>query len=319
VSRTTASDAINGSGRLDGATRERVLDAARRLGYRANVHARMLRRGHSGLLAVANSLPGELRDQVGGIEYYAQVQAGAAAAAMTAGYALVLLTVEPDSDEVERMFADGALLLDPTTGSPLAERLEAQGVPLVSTGRRPDRPPESGRWVDNDLYAATRMVLDLFERRGARRPALLADRPVRSYTIDAIRAYEDWTAERGIEPRTATAAPPASESAGYHAAEQLLGAPTPPDALYAPLDRLASGALLAARNRGLRVPGDVMIAAGSESALTREAKPPITALELYPSRIGELAIELLIERVEDPGAPDRHVVVDAEVIERLTC
>src|ERR1700756_1936431 len=53
VSKTTVSDALNGSGRLPEPTREHVREVARRLGYRPNATARLLRAGHTRLLGLA--------------------------------------------------------------------------------------------------------------------------------------------------------------------------------------------------------------------------------------------------------------------------
>jgi DNA-binding LacI/PurR family transcriptional regulator len=216
---------------------------------------------------------------------------------------------------LRRARADGALLFDPIAGSALLARLEAGRVPTVSTGRSPDRTFDEGWWVDNDISGAVRSVLDLLEARGARRPALLSNPPTRSYSIDTIETYTAWARERRIEPRIALTGALATESTAYEAALELFG-DDPADAVYAPLDRLAVGASLAARAHGLRIPEDLLIAAGSDSETARSAIPSITALDLKPKRIGEIAIELLIARVGGDTTPSRHVVVDAEIVER---
>ena len=316
VSRTTASDALNGRGRVEEGTRTRVADAARELGYRANPHARMLRSGGSGIIAFVSSLPGGMSGELASLEYYVHLLMGAATTAMASGYAVVLLPLEPDPGDVDAAHADGALLFDPTADSALLARLEAEAVPTVSTGRSPDRGWDEGWWVDNDIGRATRQMLDLMERHGARRPALVSNPPTRSYSIDTIETYRAWAGERGIEPRVALTGPLATESTAYEAALPLFEGEDPPDAVYAPLDRLAVGAMLAARTRGLSVPGDLLVAAGSDSETARSALPAITALDLKPQRIGELAVELLVARLAGDRAASRHVLVDTEILER---
>ncbi|HEY8582826.1 MAG TPA: LacI family DNA-binding transcriptional regulator, partial [Capillimicrobium sp.] len=291
VSRTTASDALTGNGRVGERTRQLVAETALRLGYRANPHARMLRRGRTGILAVASSM-----DQAGdlsGAEYFTDVVASAATTALSHGYAIVLLPLNPALEQLDQFGASGAIILDPVLGDPMMERFEAAGVPVVSTGRPPDRPADASTWVDNEISAAVRGALELLAARGARRVALLTNEPIRSYTVDTIDAYEAWCADRGLQPEIVSTGDRASESTAYAAAKVLLAGGDPPDALYAPLDRLALGALLAARSAGLRVPEDLMIAAGSDSPGTRSADPPITALQLDPRRIGQTAAELL--------------------------
>ena len=316
VSRTTASDALNAVGRIDPGTRDRVVAAARELGYRANPHARRLRGARSGMIAIASSVPGALRGKVAGLEYAMRVLMGAASRAMASDSTVMLLPLEPDPDVAGLAQADGALLLDPVAASPLLARLDELGIPSVSTGRIPDRPADAGHWVDNDLHAATRSMLDLLWERGARRPALLTGPPLHSYSVDTLRAYESWTAERGLPSRVAMTEAVTSEGAGFEAAASLLDAPEPPDGIYATLDRLAAGALLAARARGIDVPAQLMLAAGSDSDATRAATPAVTAVELHPQRIGELAVDLLLELVREPSLPSRQVIVEAEIVER---
>ena len=132
VSVTTTSDALNGRGRVEAGTRERVLAAAADLGYRANVHARMLRRGRSGVLGIMSSLAADASMNLSGIEYLADILSAAATAGLSRGYAIVLLPPSPDDDEPDGgVEIDGALLLDPVAGSTLAARLERSGVPTA--------------------------------------------------------------------------------------------------------------------------------------------------------------------------------------------
>jgi DNA-binding LacI/PurR family transcriptional regulator len=320
VSVTTTSDALNGRGRVEAGTRARVLAAAADLGYRANVHARMLRRGRWGLLGIMSSLTADASLNLSGIEYLADILSGAATAGLSRGYAIVLLPPTPDDDGPEGgVEIDGALLLDPVAGSTLAERLERAGVPTVSTGRMPGRPPGDATWVDNDIPAAAEMVLDLLWARGARRVALVTNPPIRSYAADTLAAYERWCAGHGVAPLVVPTAELATESSAYHATDALLADPARrPDAIYAPLDRLAAGAMLAARRHGLSVPADLLFACGVDGQATRQATPPVTAVELHAREIGRRALELLIDRVEGREDAHRQVVVAATLHERAS-
>lgn len=318
VSRTTASDALNGRGRVDGDTRARVLATAKAMGYRVNAHARMLRRGRSGVLGVISSLTQDRSVDLSGVEYFVDILASTATTALTHGYAVVVLPLTLDPDTLDPLYGDGMLLLDPMAGGALVDRLEGSGVPTVSTGRVPDRPRDAGTWVDNDIGAEVRRMLDLLHERGARRVALVTNPAVRSYALDTVEAYEDWARATGQEPRIALTRGPASESSGYESALALLAGAEPPDAIYAPLDRLAVGAMLAARSRGLTTPGDILIAAGSDSQAARSADPPVTALGLNARQIGQRAIELLIERVEGRLDEPCQAIVPATLHERAS-
>lgn len=311
VSIGTASDALNGKGRMDLSTRAAIVATAERLGYRANRAARHLRRGSTGILAFAHNVPTESPAELAGIEYFVQILTSAANAAARHGYALVISPIQPGN--LDDLHVDGAIVMDPESGSPLLALLEERGIPAVTAGRVPDRPREEGWWVDNDIEGETIRALDHLAAQGARSVALVTTRPTRSYTFDSISGYERWCEARGQAPRIVLLDGYASEAGGYRATQPLFAAPDAPDAIYAPLDRLAVGAQLAARGAGLRVPEDVMVAAGSDSESTRTASPPVTALALHPDRIGGLAVDLLVERLRDGAGPPRHLVVETEI------
>jgi DNA-binding LacI/PurR family transcriptional regulator len=316
VSQSTASDALNDTGRVDPRTRERIRDIAARLGYRANRNARMLRGGRSGILSLLNSLPAATLGELSSLEYQTHLMLGATTRALSHGYAVVTLPLDQQPAEIDNVSPDGVVLVDPTTDSGVFEWLEQTGTPMVTTGRLPDRPRDAGWWVDNDLTDGARRMFELLERRGARRIALLSNPPTRSYSVDALTAYEAWCAGRRMQPRVALTVPVATEDSAHAAALEILREADPPDAIYAPLERQAMGALRAARDLGLDVPGDVLLAVGSDSEGTRASDPGITALDLRPDHVGKLAIDLLVEQVEHRDAEPRRLTIEAAIIER---
>ncbi len=312
VSIGTASDALNGKGRVDPSTRELIVATADRLGYSVNLAARHLRRGSTGIIAFAHNVPSSSPIELSGIEYFVQILTAAANAATRHGYALVVSPIQPGS--LDDIHVDGALVMDPEAGSPTVALLQQRGIPTVTAGRVPELPREDGWWVDNDIEREAIRVLDHLVERGARNVALVTTRATRSYTLDSIAAYERWCATRAQQPQVVYVEGHASEAGAYRATQSLFDRSDRPDAIYAPLDRLAVGAQLAARSAGLDVPRDVMVAAGSDSESARTASPPVTALSLHPDKIGSLAVDLLVEYLAgDPAAPVRHAIVDAEI------
>lgn len=330
VSRTTASDALNGTGRVSPETRAHVERVAAQLGFRANHYARMLRGGRSRILGFVNSMmattgvdshPAEPDDgrpdhahesvELEGAEYFTALLTSTSTAALSCGYGVILLPPSPELDSFNPMIADGVMLHDPIVDSALAREIEESGVPLVTTGRRPDRDPDLTTWVDSDIAAAAERILDHMYAQGARSFALVSNPPIRSYTTDTVTAYEEWIRRHGLKSRIVYTDVDASENAGYRATRELLAGHRPPDAVFAPVDRLAIGAMHAAREHGLAVPADLLVAAGSDSARARRADPPITAVDHDTHLIGHRAVELLIDRVENGTTEPEQVVVEA--------
>lgn len=127
--------------------------------------------------------------------------------------------------------------------------------------------------MDNDHNAGTRSILDHLASRGAQQIALIASPPVTSYAIDAYAAYELWCEEHRQDAIVALARGDLTVSSGFAATVKLLRRSRPPDAVYATLDRLELGALLAAQAQGLLVPTGLLVA-GCTPASSRAPRSP---------------------------------------------
>jgi DNA-binding LacI/PurR family transcriptional regulator len=314
VSITTVSHALNGKGRLTPETRQRVRDVATALDYQPSALARGLAGGRTGMLALAVSFVDDFSLPVADFDYFLQVMNAATSTALELGYSLTLLPTDARSTRLDRLPLDGAVVMDPVRADPIVQPLTGRGVHVVTTGRMPGG-PDSACWVDNDHIAGTRAMLEHLEEEGAQRIALLTAPITSSYTIDALEAYEVWSAEHDMEPIVATIGE-TSEGGAFAAASELLESRDPPDAIYATLDRLALGVLLAAEGKGVRVPEDLRIAGCTDSEASRAARPALTALSLNPERLGREAIELLIELIEHGVPEDPHRIVPSLVIPR---
>lgn len=317
VSVTTVSHALNGKGRLPEETRERVRRIADELGYRPNATARNLVVGRTGLLGLAVSQAGGAPFAAADFAYFAQLMMAASTEAIAMGYALVLAPADGALDPTSGIAVDGAIIVDPIRDDPLLAELHRAGIPVVTTGRRPD--DGDGCWVDNDHVAGTRSMLDHLRRRGARRIALMTSPIEISYTLDVERAYREWCAEHGVEPLVNATAAELTERAGFAAAEELLALPEPPDAIFATYDRLAFGTLLAAQARGVGVPDDLLLATtATESQAPQQARPPLTTLNLHPLEIGRAAARLLVDLVEGRRPARPRIYVPHRVVARAS-
>ncbi len=314
VSVTTVSHALNGKGRLPLETRTRVRAVAADLGYTPRIAARNLGGGRSGLIGLFMSEAEGLPSTLSGNNYFTELLGAATGAALEHGYALVLATAANSQSEPWRRWAlDGAIVVDPVRGDPVLTALREADMPLVTTGR-----PTDGietYWVDNDIVAGTRSMLDHLARRGARRIALIDSAPIRSVGLDLREAYAAFCADTAMAPMIAEAAWDLSEHAGFDAALQLLERADPPDAIYTSYDRLALGVLLAADASGLSVPRDLLVAGCTDSVAARMSSPSLTVLTLNPTDVGTRAVELLVALLEERPAPE-HEYVATGIISR---
>jgi DNA-binding LacI/PurR family transcriptional regulator len=303
VSITTVSHALNGKGRLTDETRAKVREVADRLHYKPSAAARGLAGGRTGVLALTVSFVDDLALTLGDYDYFMQVMNAATAAAFERGFSLTLVPPQARADILERLPLDGAVVMDPVPGDEMVDRLAERGVPVVTTGRLPGG-PDDAFWVDNDFVAGTRAMIQHLAEAGAARIALLTSPALQSYTIDSLEAFEATCAELGVEGIVEVVTDSLSESGAYAATTRLLESGSAPDAIYATIDRLALGALLAAEARGITVPDELLVAGCTDSQAARSSRPTLTALSLNPEWIGTESVDLLATLVEG-GTPDQ--------------
>ena len=317
VSITTVSHALNGKGRVQADTRDRVREIAERLNYRPNPTARNLVEGRTGLLGVAISQPDGAALQASDFAYFTQLMSGATTAAIERGYALVLTPPRWGLGGRAGLAVDAAIIIDPVEGDPLASELYRSDIPVVTTGRVLDN-DALACWVDNDHDAGARALLEHLRKRGAERIALITNPTAMSYTVDVEHAFRRWCAENSMAPLIAHV-PDLTERAGFAAASKLLALAEPPDAIYATYDRLAHGTLLAAQARNTRVPEDLLlVSAATESAASHSLRPSLTVLNLHPDQIGQHAAELLVDLVEGREPQERQIIVPTRIVARAS-
>ena len=299
VSPTTVSHVFNGKGRVRDATRERVLAAARRLDYNPSRAARALRTNRHGTLAFlipSFEAPAALSGRLASLDVYMTQATSAAQAAFAEDHALVLLPPTVSASDLHRLGIDGGIICDPAADEPLVALFESIERPIVTIERQPDRP--SSRWfVGADNAGSTRLLLDHMNDQGARRIALITvDLPI-AWALECRAAYDSWVADQGMEPLVVGLSPHDPQHTAYSVASRVLDDPDPPDAVLALDERFPSGVIRAAGDRGLAIPGDLMLATGIDSHEARAATPSVTAVDIHPDLQGTAAVAMLLARL----------------------
>jgi DNA-binding LacI/PurR family transcriptional regulator len=309
VSITTVSHALSGKGRLTDETRERVRRVADELGYTPHPVARSLASGRTGMIATVVSLPGNAPIAFTQIDYYVALMNAATRKAVGNGYALVVAPSTSGPETWGRLPLDGVIVIDPADGDPTLPMLRRRGVPILFVGRDPNGDP-GDLVVENDRAAATVSVLEHLTAAGAHRVGLLGLRTFESFSEDAVAAYREWCLERGIEPSVHTVdADSTAEPAVFRdGAAGFLADDDHPDAVFCLYERQAVELLAVARELGVDVPGDLLVATIAEMGLAASSHPGLTTLELNQDRLGEVAAALLIDVLEGrPAASVRDV------------
>jgi LacI family transcriptional regulator len=110
-------------------------------------------------------------------------------------------------------------------------------------------------------------------------------------------------------------AEPTSDN-GHRAAAELLGLPDPPTALIGFNDKMAVGALRAAREHGLRVPEDLSIAGFDDIELSQATCPPLTTVRQPLAEMGRMAVTLLARLLDRHRLEALHIELATELVPR---
>ncbi|MGW7294470.1 LacI family DNA-binding transcriptional regulator [Streptomyces xiamenensis] len=308
VSEATVSRVLNGKSGVAATTRQRVLAALDVLGYERPLRLRQRSAGLIGLV-----IP-ELTNPI--FPAFAQVIEQALA---SRGYTPVLCTQSPGGateDElvdqlVERgvtgiVFLSG-LHADTTTDPDRYTRLAGRGVPFVLINGYNDR--VEAPFVSPDDAAATRMAVRHLRDLGHERIGLAVG-PARF--VPVLRKVAGFTAELGEGAPVRHSL--FSVEGGQAAATALLDAGC--TGIVCGSDMMALGAIRAARQRGLTVPGDVSVTGYDDSDLIAFTDPPLTTLRQPVRAMAGAAVTTLLEEINGTQVQHTEFVFQPELVVR---
>ncbi|MGR6318941.1 LacI family DNA-binding transcriptional regulator [Micromonospora soli] len=321
VSLSTASRALSGSGRVSDATRQRVRRVAEDLGYRPNALARGLRTSHSRLigLVVTNLVNASFHAIAEVVHNRLKLS----------GYHLVLCITGGDVEE-ERAYVetlrdhnvDGVIVVG--SDATAVEQLRATGIPTVHLARQP-RQPAGDCVLGADLEGAreaTRYLLGLSHRR----IALVAGPSAVTSGYERLAGYRLAMDEAGVPCRDELIFQgPLEPASGVQAVARLIALPARrrPTAVLVTNHESAFGLLPTLRERRVRIPDDLSVLCYEDADLLRWWDPAITVMNNNAARMGELAVNILLERIAaKPGADGAmwtEYRVGAQLVVRDSC
>jgi DNA-binding LacI/PurR family transcriptional regulator len=90
-------------------------------------------------------------------------------------------------------------------------------------------------------------------------------------------------------------------------------------ALFAQNDRMAIGAMRVLREAGRRIPEDVAVVGYDDIPVAAYCEPPLSTIRQPMREVGRVAVDLLLEAIENPQAEKREVLLKTELIVRESC
>ena len=319
VSQSTVSRVLNNAPTrvpIAAETRERVIQAARHLGYRPNPLARGLRGASTNLIGAV------VRDFSD--VFYAGVIESLVVESMAHGYNVVLGHVHGQLDEgtplttvLETRHTDAIILLGDMQAYPeLLADLRGSSVPVV--GLWQGTSPLEFPTANPDDRAGIRAGLEHLASLGHRRIGFLSAELPNGYRIRED-AYVDFMRERfGGVPDGYLQRCAGTMDGGESALAGLMSLPEPPTALAASTDLVGVGALHAAHKLGLPVPGRLSVVGFDDILIAAHTVPALTTLRMPIVEIVGYGVAKAVTLARDPSAarPPSEAVFELPLIIR---
>lgn len=316
VSSTTVSRVLNGSSRVSEKTRNRILKIIDRLEFvpKAEARARALRANYRiGILSpppTSSSFGQRLR--------------GISSTLASTNFEQLIYTVT-SKNRLDSYLAslpltcslDGLIIISLPINEQQVQHLISNHLETVLIEY-----PQSGfNTVEIDNIEGGRMAADYLAEKGHTRIAFLGDTDLPEYSIHPITLRLEGFRQRLSElhislPGEYLRLAPYNLEQARKMAQELLTLPNPPTAIFSATDLQAMGVIVTARQMGLKVPGDLAILGFDDLDMSEVME--LTTIRQPLDESGQVAVELLLARLENPSRSLQHVKLPLTIVERNT-
>lgn len=319
VSVATVSKALNGQQDISEATRERVLAAAKKLGYTANSAARALKTNRTynlGILFVDLQNSGFMHEYFASTLNYFRIESE------QRGYDICFINSNVGHRNTSYLQhalyrgVDGVAIICADFQDPLVQELAYSNLPVVTL----DHAYHNRMAVLSDNVEGMMQLVRYVYGKGHRKIAYIHGNAT-SVTESRLSGFFKACADLGIQvPDEYIGTCEYHEpNSCYEAAKAILALPERPDCILFPDDFAYIGGIRAIQEAGLRIPEDISVTGYDGIYMAKVVSPRITTWEQNTEEIGRLAARKLIERVENPrSALPEHITVHGRLLEGET-
>ena len=323
VSRSTVSRVLNDDPKVSDSVRARVRKVLNETKFHPNAAARSLATSRSGIIGLV--FP-RVFTMMFTDPWASVLIKGCLEGSERADLSLVHMLLSTDDETaVDRFFErsvmgrhlDGVVLASHVFGDKLVERLQGSDFPYMLVGRDEHR---SANFVDIDNRQAARVATQHLIDHGYRSILHLSGPPDLVTALDRHEGFFDAIRDSGIDPDSVRVECGYFEQVtAYDLTLRIFQQADRPDAIFAADDAMAIGAIQAARELGLDVPGDVAIIGFDDIDMNRMFRPELTTIRQPSDGMGRAAVGLLANLITHPSATPVQQWLNAELIVRGSC
>jgi LacI family transcriptional regulator len=320
VSASTVSHVINKTRKVNPETEKAVREAIEATGYAADAVARSLRTGRTHIIGLAMTAISNT--------YFGDVVHALERTVTDRGYSLILTdTHDTPERELRALHAllahrvDGIVLAPSAAPHAAYAQLARRKVPLVLIDRVPEEflVNVDAVGVQNVEPIAT-MVEHLAVVHGHTRIGMLAPKAGIITTQERIAGFRLGLERNGIDPSEAPVEHGGESSEQSAAAlARILDVPHPPTALVLGNNMVTVAIISELRKRGITPPRGIATVSFDDFPWADSFQPRLTTMSQPVDELGSIAVQLLLERIADPGLDARHVRLEPTFKVRESC
>lgn len=304
ITKMTVSRYLRNPDAVAAKTRDKIAAAIEELGYIENKAPAMLSKSSSRAIGVL--LP-SLSNQI-----FAAFVQGIEAVTNAHGYEILLAHFGYDENEEEQKIAsllsyqvDGLILTESHHTPRTLQMIQTAGLPVVETMEIPAQPIDMA--VGLDHVAASYDVVKRMLGSGKRNIAYFGAR-LDTRTRLRMQGYDKAMQEAGLKPIHVLTEEHSSFSLAETLLARALDAHPDLDGVFCTNDDIATGTLLSALQRGIKVPEQLAVVGYNALDIGQSVRPTLTSVDTPRYEIGRTSAELLLARLK--GEPIKETVID---------
>ncbi len=324
VSRTTVSLVLNNKhelSQISPKTAQRVLRAAKELGYVPNAAAQALVSKKAGVIGLVLS---RSHHQISSDVFLTQVVDSLMLEAHENQMRVLLDVLEDHEDRnsyqrlIQARQVDGILFSGPRVDDKALDLLAKVDFPTVLMGSLPSNQFYA---VDVDNGKSAMMATEHLIQLGHTRIGCITNAtPVFTAAADRMRGYQQALAAHHIpiDDRLIRFGDFDPQS-GYRAMQGLLSVHPHPTAVFVASDVVAYGALSALRDAGINVPAEMAVVGFDDVPLSEYIQPRLTSVHLPIAKLAQAAGHLLIQLINEQRPATRQIILETHMVVRESC
>lgn len=318
VSRSTVSRVVNNHVSVRPEVRERVLSVIEETGYQPDPAARRLAGQRANIIGLVIAEPAQA---LFADPYFPRLIQGITQACNPLELTLSLFLFHTKEEEaslypkiIRNNLFDGLITAGNHVDDPLVPQLIENDVPFVAIGRH-EHPDVN--FLDTDNVAGAHAAVTHLIRLGRQRIAHITGHLNNRSAQDRQQGYLNALRDRGrtVDPALIEIGD-YTEASAYEAMHRLLTRGI--DAVFVASDSMALGAMRALREANVSVPDEVAVVGFDDLPPALLAIPPLTTIRQPIRRIGALAVETLLDIIDNGSKPARRVILPTELVVRET-